>query len=358
MECVNLSIINCSFESWEYGIYISSCDDISLINSSFVGCDYGFYSVLGVNASINGVVFDDDWIGISLVNESGCSINGSDFIGACLGLEIINSNNTNISFNRFISNVVAYSTFNSSVLNDNLGSNVFNSSILADFSSFDDSSIILQYDMWSCGPASLATVLGKLGYSNFTQDFIINYTSVDGNGSNLLNLYLFLRDNGFDCRGLKLNSSSLVSLDVVLLNISGNLHYCVVFNITDDWVVLGDSTLGLVNVSRESFDGLFTGYVLVVEGSNRTGVNLTKVEMSSIYGTFDAMGSVTAAYNLLNRPAFTIPDYSNLDTLGTTGWLIKGTLYWTLGINDNGSMSWLDLGINVLSIVSGVLKRP
>lgn len=45
--------------------------------------------------------------------------------------------------------------------------------------------------MWSCGPASLTTVLGKLGYSNFTQDFIINYTSVDGNGSNLLNLYLF-----------------------------------------------------------------------------------------------------------------------------------------------------------------------
>lgn len=132
------------------------------------------------------------------------------------------------------------------------------------------------------------------------------------------------------------------------------MHFSVVWNVSEDWIVLGDSTAGLLNVSRSSFEDLFTGIVLVVNGTVHNGTVMNNTEMADIYGTWDFEGSVTYTWKLLNDPCITIPGYADLDEkYGVLGQAVKFAGWLFFGIDDNGGLSPLDIGLDILSLVSG-----
>lgn len=349
MGCVNISVLNCNFLDNEYGSYSSYTRNLLFNGSRFIEDSYGVYALSDVDLKVDNCIFDDCWIGIDLSYCNTTLIHESNITSSYLGLELINSNKTSISGDLFSGNIVGYSLFNSSVV---VSLNVFRDNVLGDFGSFDDPSVVLQKDMWSCGPASLITILNRLGYSNFNQEMIINATNINNNGTSLFGLYKFLKDNGFsNAMALRINSSNIRLLDLVLLNINGNYHFSVVWNFTDDWIVLADSTAGLLNISWTSFDKLFSGIILTVNGSNRVGFVISNQEMAKIYGTY----VWDDAWAWMNGPAFTIPGYKNLDKdYGVLGNFIKTIGYLGLGIQDNGEISRLDLALDVLSVVSCV----
>ncbi|MCQ2737867.1 MAG: cysteine peptidase family C39 domain-containing protein, partial [archaeon] len=369
----NCSIDSCNFLNNEYGIYAHSTDNLKCFNCSFVDDSYGIYGFENSNITISNSKFEYCWISLDLVNMvDNTLIENTVITESYLGLELVNSNNICLINNLFSNNIVACSICNStfkSDINSNINStinftinstinptinNKFVNNTLGDFAIFDDVNIVLQKDMWSCGPASLATVLHKLGYTNFNQNNIINYTNVGKEGTNLLSLLNYLHDNtvkNFSYAAcLKVNSSELQDLDIVLLNISGDLHYSVIWDINEEWVILADSTAGMLNISRSSFDDLFSSYILVLDASNRKGIILTPQEASSIYGTW----TVESAWTWLNTPCFEIPGYAQLDdNYGVLGQSIKLAGWFLLGIDDNGCITPLDLALDGLSVVSG-----
>lgn len=350
MGSTNTSIVNCNFLDNEYGAYISFSDFSNFTNCSFIDSSYGIFGLENSNLTISKSEFVDCWISLDLINSNNTLIKNNNISKSYLGLELISST-TNLTNNIFIYNTIAYSVFNSS-LYGNYNNNFLNS-ILADFASFDNSEIVIQNNIWSCGPASLATVLHKLGYTQFNQLSIINNTFTNNNGTSLLSLYSYLHNNDIknftNACAFNLNSSDLSPLDIVLLNISNDLHYSVIWDITENWVVLADSTAGLLNITRESFDKLFSSYTLVLNGSNSSFDILTVQEMSEIYGTlFDE------AWNWLNTPMFYIPGYADFDkNYGVLGQGIKLAGWFLLGIDDDGGISPLNIGLDVISLCSG-----
>lgn len=349
MGCVNISVCDCNFLDNEYGSYSSYTRNLLFNGSRFVEDSYGVYALSDSGLRVVDCVFDDSWIGVDLSYCNSTLLDCCNFSGSYLGLELVNSNLTSISGNLFAGNIVGYSLFNSSVF---VSLNVFNGNVLGDFGSFDDPGVVLQRDMWSCGPASLTTILNRLGYSNFNQEMVINGTNINSNGTSLFGLYKFLKDNGFsDVAALRVNSSDICVFDLVLLNISGDYHFSVVWNLSGDWVVLADSTAGLLNISRDSFNRLFSGIVLIVNGSGRVGLVVSNQEMAKIYGT----SIVDVAWSWMNTPCYTVPGYANLDKdygLLGTGVKILGDLF--LGIDDNGSIRPIDIALDILSVFSGV----
>ncbi|MDO5850183.1 MAG: cysteine peptidase family C39 domain-containing protein [Methanobacteriaceae archaeon] len=374
----NCSIVNCSFLNNEYGAYIHSIDNLEFINCSFIDNSYGIYGVENSNITISNSKFEYCWISLDLVNMVDNTLLENNVITeSYLGLELVNSNNICLINNLFSNNIVACSLYNStfnsnqSTLNTTVNNRFINNT-LGDFASFDDSNVVIQKDMWSCGPASLVTVLHKLGFNKFNQNDIINSTNVGKEGTNLFSLLNYLHNNNIQnfsyASCLKVNSSELNPLDIVLLNISGDLHYSVIWEINEEFVILADSTAGMLNISRSSFDNIFSSYILVLDASNRTGTILSPQEASDIYGTWVVESSWTwlnnaitygnctpeSTWTWLNSPCFEIPGYATLDEdYGVLGQSIKLAGWFLLGIDDNGELTPLDIALDALSLVSG-----
>ena len=64
-----------------------------------------------------------------------------------------------------------------------------------------------------------------------------------------------------------------------------NIPFLVVYDINESAVVLNDPSIGLFELSRETFDELFSGYVLDVEPVKDRGVRVSVTQMKSIVGT-------------------------------------------------------------------------
>lgn len=124
--------------------------------------------------------------------------------------------------------------------------------------------IVISDDSYSCGPASLATVLNKLGM-NLTLKEVSQFTeTTQENGTSMLSLINASRHFGFDAAGVMISTCNLKENYIVHMNIDGNEHWTVFKNITDDHVFLMDPNEGNINFTLDEFNSHFTGNAIII----------------------------------------------------------------------------------------------
>lgn len=124
--------------------------------------------------------------------------------------------------------------------------------------------IVVSDDSYSCGPASLATVLNRFGM-NLTLKEVSQFTdTTEEKGTSMLSLINASKHFGFDAAGARLDVCDLKENYIIHMNIDGNEHWTVFKNITDDYVFLMDPNEGHVNFTLEEFNRYFTGNAIII----------------------------------------------------------------------------------------------
>ena len=118
--------------------------------------------------------------------------------------------------------------------------------------------IVISDDSYSCGPASLATVLNRLGME-LTLKEVSQYTdTTEEKGTSMLSLINASKHFGFDAAGARLDALDLKENYIVHMNIEGNEHWSVIESIDGEHVFLMDPNEGHVNFTLDEFNSYFT----------------------------------------------------------------------------------------------------
>ena len=157
---------------------------------------------------------------------------------------------------------------------------ICNDSQTLDFESLEvnTTGVVMSDDDYSCGAASFATVLNNMGI-NITLDeartvvnTTINGTTMEGiiNGANKYNLTAY---------GINANINCLNENFIVHMSIYGTDHWSVVKQISEDYIILADSNLGIVNYTKECFAELYTNNSIVI---SKSYIDTKKLEENKI----------------------------------------------------------------------------
>ena len=131
----------------------------------------------------------------------------------------------------------------------------------------DTTGIVMANDNYSCGPASLATVLNKYGL-NLSLNEVSKQTNTSINGTNMQSLIDAAKYYNFSAYGIGIDTPNLKENYIVHLNINGCQHWTVIRKLTDTHVFLADSTEGNINFTIDEFNSYFSKKAIVL--SNRT----------------------------------------------------------------------------------------
>ena len=123
--------------------------------------------------------------------------------------------------------------------------------------------VVMQSTSYNCGPAALATVLNNLGINATEQELAI-LAGTDESGTTMYGLVQSARVKGVNAIGIKLSQDNLKKNDIVFLNISGNTHYSVVKEVTNESVKLADPSLGNIEIPKKQFEKVYSGYSLII----------------------------------------------------------------------------------------------
>lgn len=205
--------------------------------------------------------------------------------------------------------------------------------------------IVMADDAYSCGPASLATVLNRFGM-NLTLNEVSQFTDTSQEkGTSMLSLINASKHFGFDAAGVMINASDLKENYIVHLNIDGNEHWTVIKNITVEHVFLMDPNEGNINFTLEEFNNIFSGKALIILPDSIQSIqeelksgNITLLsddESSKIFGK--RMVKKVVGYKTVKKYGF-VPHYgwklmpvvSNGEVHFSQWKYVKGT-YYTLG---------------------------
>jgi uncharacterized protein len=137
-----------------------------------------------------------------------------------------------------------------------------------------------QYD-FSCGSAAVATLL-TFGYDRptgegapFTRMYAKgNQDVIRKVGFSLLDMREYLVDAGYDAQGFKadLDTAVRIGLPAITLITTGTYHHFVVLRgMRGGQVLIADPSRGLRTISREDFEKMWTGVLLLVRNHVETG---------------------------------------------------------------------------------------
>ena len=127
----------------------------------------------------------------------------------------------------------------------------------------DTAGIVMANDNYSCGPASLATVLNKNGL-NVSLNEISKHTNTNLEGTTMQSLIDSAKYYNISAYGVEIDTKSLRENFIVHLNINGCKHWTVITKVTDTHVFLADSTEGNINFTIDEFNSYFTGKAIVL----------------------------------------------------------------------------------------------
>ena len=316
-----------------YGI-LSYADNINITGNTIAANSNGIILFNSNGAIISGNNIINNWYGINLYNSTGTAISKNNIISNWYGSSFYNStsavsgnnitsnwygvlinaaNNVMISGNALTDNNIGISLFNSTsitvsgntITNNQVGISYYksNSAItsgntiatnsIADTSQIDTDRVVIQNNIWNCGPASLATVLNNMGIS-VTPDELASLSGTDKSGTNMYGLAYAAQFKGLNATGAILSVDQLKPNYIVLLITVNGLHYSVITSITNTTVYLADSSFGNINMTLEDFTAIYTGYALVItnNSTNSTfnGTVLTIEQMQNIKGTANGYG--------------------------------------------------------------------
>ena len=136
--------------------------------------------------------------------------------------------------------------------------------------------IVMVDDDYSCGAASLATVLNRLGIEISLSDAktLANTTS---NGTTMEGIINAAKKCNLEAYGVYANASDLKENFIVHMNISGVEHWSVVDGIVDNKILLADSSLGPIEYDLEDFKKVYTNQaVIIFNQSEITDLNMSK----------------------------------------------------------------------------------
>ena len=142
----------------------------------------------------------------------------------------------------------------------------------------DTSGIVMANDDYSCGPASLATVLNKNGM-NLSLNEVAQQTNTSAEGTSMQSLIDAAGYYNFTAYGIETDTENLKENCIVHLNINGCEHWTVISKVTDTHVFLADSTGGNINLTIDQFNSYFTKKAILL--SNRNSIDLEKEIISN-----------------------------------------------------------------------------
>ena len=131
----------------------------------------------------------------------------------------------------------------------------------------DTKGVVMQSTSYNCGPAALATVLNNLGI-NTTEQELVNLAGTDESGTTMYGLAQAAHAKGVQAIWIKLSVNELKENDIVFLNISGDTHYSVVKEITNESVKLADPNLGNIEMDIDNFNEVYSNDTLVIIAFN------------------------------------------------------------------------------------------
>ena len=155
--------------------------------------------------------------------------------------------------------------------------------------------IVLQSTIYNCGPAALATVLNNLGI-NATEQELANLAGTDKSGTKMYGLAQAAQSKGLEAIGMELSVNELKKNDIVFLNASGNTHYSVILEVTNESVKLADPSRGNTEMSKKEFQEVYSGNALVT-GSNISVKDLSNSTKLSDEEMKDIIGSANKKQN-------------------------------------------------------------
>ena len=128
-----------------------------------------------------------------------------------------------------------------------------------------------QYD-YSCGSAAVASLLTFHYDDPRTEQQVFRAMWARGDqekikkqGFSLLDMKLYLEDNGYRADGFQLTWERLEKVGVpaiTLINNNGYMHFVVIKGISDSDILLGDPVLGVRILSREKFNAMWQGGIV------------------------------------------------------------------------------------------------
>ena len=133
----------------------------------------------------------------------------------------------------------------------------------------DMTGIVIANDNYSCGPASLATVLNDYGL-NLSLNEVSQHAKATENGTSMQSLIDAAKYYNFSALGVSIDSSILKENFIAHMNINGCQHWTVIRKITETHVFLADSTEGNVNLTLDEFNSYFTQKAIVISNIDET----------------------------------------------------------------------------------------
>ena len=133
----------------------------------------------------------------------------------------------------------------------------------------DTTGVVMANDNYSCGPASLATVLNRYGL-NLSLNEVSKQTNTSVNGTTMQSLIDTAKYYGFSAYGVEIDTKCLKENNIVHLNINGCEHWTIINKLTDTHVFLADSTEGNMNFTIDEFNSYFSKKAIVLSKNNST----------------------------------------------------------------------------------------
>lgn len=147
-----------------------------------------------------------------------------------------------------------------------------------DEESFDDSSeadssvelnttgIVMSDDEYSCGAASFATVANNLGI-NISLDEAKTAVNTTTDGTTMEGIINGAKNYNLTAYGVSVNMNYLNENYIVHMSINGTEHWSVVKEISQNHVVLADSSMGNINFTKEEFSNFYTNNSIIISKS-------------------------------------------------------------------------------------------
>ena len=120
----------------------------------------------------------------------------------------------------------------------------------------------------NCGPVAMQHLLASKGIFVSKKVLISKLKPVKGQVS----MYMMRKvaaEYGVNLNAVKTPLKTLKKGDVVLVNISGQMHYVTIQSIGKDYVIFNDPVLGPIKIPRKDFDKWYTGYTLSTENKGK-----------------------------------------------------------------------------------------
>lgn len=155
---------------------------------------------------------------------------------------------------------------------------------LKDYKSLRDDGIVKQDLDYSCGAASIATLLNNYFYQNTTEEQILAIMDKGDLKASFLDMQRALTTLGFNSQGLAVSYDTLKTLKapaIVYIKHRKTDHFSVIRGINENFVWLADPSLGNRVLSKEDFiklwhtrnDKILSGKILAVVPKSGQKVN-------------------------------------------------------------------------------------